>query len=73
MTRWHQVATRFPEDKLAHAALADNATSVASAENDPVALKLAVGTYEMLLAGATDDAERTALASALGTLRKWTF
>ena len=73
MTRWHQVATRFPEDKLAHAALADNATSVASAENDPVALKLAVGTFEMLLAGATDAAERNALASALGTLRKWTF
>lgn len=73
MTRWHQVATRFPEDKLAHAALADNATSVASAENDPVALKLAVGTYEMLLAAATDAAERSALASALGTLRKWTF
>jgi hypothetical protein len=73
MTRWHQVTTRFPDDKLAHAALADNATSVASAENDPVALKLAVGTYEMLLATATEEPERSALASALGTLRKWTF
>ena len=30
-------------------------------------------TYEMLLAGATDDAERNALAGALGTLRKWSF
>lgn len=73
MTRWHQVTTRFPDDKLAHAALADNATSVASAENDPVALKLAVGTYEMLLATASGEQERSALASALGTLRKWTF
>ena len=73
MTRWHQVTTRFPEDKLAHAALADNATSVASAENDPVALKLALGTYEMLLAGATSDQERAALSASLGTLRKWRF
>lgn len=73
MTRWHQVTTRFPDDKLAHAALADNATSVASAENDAVALKLAVGTYEMLLADASGEEEKAALASALGTLRKWKF
>lgn len=73
MTRWHQVTVRFPEDKLAHAALADNATSVASAENDPVALKLAMGTYEMLLATATDDRERSSLGAALGTLRQWKF
>jgi hypothetical protein len=71
MSRWHQVTQRFPEDKLAHAALADNATSVASAENDPVALKLAVGTYEMLLATASDERERNSLGAALGTLRKW--
>ncbi len=71
MTRWHQVTQRFPEDKLAHAALADNAASVAGAENDPVALKLAIGTYEMLLAGATSESERAALAEALGTLRRW--
>ncbi|MCC7001440.1 MAG: hypothetical protein IT357_04720 [Gemmatimonadaceae bacterium] len=71
MSRWQQVTMRFPDDKLAHAALADNATSVASAENDPVALKLAMGTYEMLLATATTSDERSALASALGTLRKW--
>ncbi len=73
MTRWHQVTTRFPDDKLAHAALADNATSVASAENDSVALKLALGTYEMLLAEATGDEERAALSGALATLRKWKF
>ena len=73
MTRWHQVTTRFPADKLAHAALADNATSVADAEHDPVALKLALGTYEMLLAEATTDQERAALTSSLGTLKKWKF
>jgi len=73
MNRWHQVTTRFPDDKLAHAALADNATSVASAENDSVALKLAIGTYEMLLATATATHERTALAEALGTIKKWSF
>lgn len=71
MTRWHQVTQRFPDDKLAHAALADNATSVASAENDPVALKLAIGTYEMLLATASTEQEKGALAAALSTLRKW--
>lgn len=70
MSRWHQVTTRFPDDKLAHAALADNAASVASAEDDPVALKLAVGTYEMLLASATAAEERSALASALSALRR---
>lgn len=73
MTRWHQVTTRFPEDKLAHAALADNATSVAGAEHDPVALKLAVGTYEMLLATASAPQERAALSEALSTLRKWKY
>jgi hypothetical protein len=73
MTRWHQVTTRFPDDRLAHAALADNATSVASAENDPVAFKLALGTYEMLLAVATDEHERRAVSSALGTLKKWSL
>jgi tetratricopeptide (TPR) repeat protein len=71
MQRWHQVTTRFPEDKLAHAALADNAASVASAENDTVALKLAIGTYEVLLSTATDARERDALASALSTLKNW--
>lgn len=71
MQRWHQVTMRFPEDKLAHAALADNAASVASAENDTVALKLAIGTYEVLLSTATDARERDALASALTTLKNW--
>ncbi len=71
MNRWQQVATRFPDDKLALAAMADNAASVASAENDPVALKLAIGTYELLLATATEAREREALSAALTTLKNW--
>lgn len=73
MNRWHQVTQRFPDDKLAHAALADNATSVADAEQDAVALKLAIGTYEMLLATATSADETSALATALTTIKKWKF
>ena len=71
MSRWQQVTTRFPEDKLAHAAMADNAASVASAENDPVAMKLAIGTYEMLMATAADAREKEALSAALTTLKAW--
>lgn len=71
MSRWQQVTTRFPEDKLAHAAMADNAASVASAENDPVAMKLAIGTYEMLMATAGDAREKEALSAALTTLKAW--
>ena len=41
MERWRTVATRFPTDLLARAALADNAASVAGAEHDPLALDLA--------------------------------
>lgn len=71
MSRWQQVTMRFPEDKLAHAAMADNAASVASAENDPVAMKLAIGTYEMLMATAVDAREKDALSAAITTLRNW--
>ncbi len=73
--RWQQVVTRFPDDQLAQANLADNAAALAGAENDPVALKLAIATYEGLLAGATNDArgasQRAALENALKTLRDW--
>jgi hypothetical protein len=71
MERWREVTTRFPEDQLARAALADNATSVAGAEHDPLALDLAVATYESLLAEATNPAQRKALRDTIGTLRKW--
>jgi hypothetical protein len=69
--RWQQVASRFPADDLAKASLADNAASLAGAENDPVALKLAIATYEALLSTATEAAQVAALGRALQTLRNW--
>ena len=69
--RWHEVAKRFPSDQLARAALADNATSLANDEEDPVALKLAIATYEGLLAESTQTAQRLALEHTLQTLRSW--
>ncbi|HTR79641.1 MAG TPA: hypothetical protein VMH39_16090 [Gemmatimonadaceae bacterium] len=71
--RWRQVVARFPDDHLARAALADNATSLASAEHDPVALATAIATYQGLLAEATEPAHRRALETALTTLASWTF
>lgn len=70
-SRWREVAERFPGDDLARANLADNAAALAGAENDPVALKLAIATYETLLARATRDDQRAALQRALDTLRDW--
>lgn len=69
--RWSEVAARFPEDQLARAALADNAASLAGAEHDPLALGLAVSTYEGLLIQATSPTQRRALEQTLDTLRKW--
>jgi hypothetical protein len=71
--RWQQISTRFPDDELAKANLADNAAALAGAENDPVALKLAISTYESLLASASHPAQRTALESALKTLKIWSL
>lgn len=71
--RWQRVAARFPDDQLARAALADNAASLAGAEHDPAALQLAIDTYDDLLARATHPAQRSALESALTTLRGWTL
>jgi hypothetical protein len=67
--RWLEVTKQFPSDQLAKAALADNATSLANDESDPVALKLAIATYEGLLAAATATAQRLALEQTLKTLR----
>jgi thioredoxin-like negative regulator of GroEL len=67
--RWQQVVERFPEDELAMANLADNAASLAGAEDDPVALKLAIATYASLLATASRPEQTVALESALETLR----
>jgi hypothetical protein len=69
--RWSQVVSRFPDDQLAAANLADNAASLAGAEHDPVALRLAIDTYEALLARAAGAPQRTALETALRTLRGW--
>ncbi len=69
--RWEQVASRFPEDSLALAALADNAASVAGAEHDYAMLDLAIGTYERLLGRSTEPAQRDAVAAALRSLRGW--
>lgn len=71
MERWREVSARFPADQLARAALADNAAAVAGAEHDPLALDLAVVTYESLLAEAKNPAQRKTLKDTIGTLRKW--
>jgi hypothetical protein len=73
VARWQQVGERFPEDQLARAALADNAASLAGAEHDPMALDLAIATYDGLLEEATHPAQRAALESTLKTLRAWTL
>jgi hypothetical protein len=71
MERWALVAQRFPADQLARAALADNAASVAGAEHDPLALDLAVKTYESLWAEAARDEERKALEETIAKLKGW--
>jgi hypothetical protein len=71
VARWEQVSKRFPEDHLARAALADNAVSLASAEHDPLALDLAIRTYEALLAVTAEAPQRSALENALKTLKGW--
>ncbi len=71
MTRWLQVTQRFPEDELAKANLADNAASIASAENDREALQIALHTYRSLLRTATRPEQRLALEEAIGVMEKW--
>src|SRR6266550_5593579 len=67
--RWSQVTSRFPHDQLARAALADNATSLAGAEHDPLALDLAITTYQGLLEEAQTPTQKRALEQTLATLR----
>jgi hypothetical protein len=71
VARWQQVSDRFPSDQLARAALADNAASLAGGEHDPLALDLALRTYESLLAETTEPGPRAALEGAITTLRGW--
>lgn len=73
MMRWKQVVERFPEDDLARASLADNATGLASGERDREALQLAIRSYEVLRRKATDPEQRSAVERALATLRSWTL
>ena len=73
MERWRTVTTHFPADQLARAALADNATSLAGAEQDPDALDLAVRTYESLWAEASRAEERQALEETITKLKGWTL
>jgi tetratricopeptide (TPR) repeat protein len=71
VSRWRQVAERFPEDQLARANLADNAASLASTDHDREALDLAIETYAGLLALAERDEERRAIERAIETLKEW--
>jgi hypothetical protein len=73
MARWKQVVERFPEDDLARASLADNATGLASGERDREALQIAIKSYEILRRKATNTEQRTAVEQALATLRSWTL
>lgn len=71
MERWQRVTERFPGDKLARAALADNAASVAGAEHDPLALDLAIRTFEGLWQEEPTPTQRRALEETLEKLRAW--
>src|SRR6266513_4511805 len=73
VSRWQQVASRFPLDELAKANLADNAASLAGAEHDYQAVDLAIDTYEDLLATAQHPDQRSALEKAIKTLKGWKF
>src|SRR5258708_14279859 len=65
VARWQRVAAQFPADQLARAALADNPTSLAGAQHDPLALDLAVRTYQQLWAEASRHGERKALEETI--------
>jgi hypothetical protein len=69
MTRWEQVTQRFPSDDLARAALADNAASVAGADDDPVAKQLAIDTFVDLATRAHTQPQQLAIEHALRALR----
>lgn len=71
MERWREVARKFPMDLLAKAALADNAAAVAGAEHDPLALDLAIATYEALLKESNGSEQKKALRETIATLKKW--
>jgi hypothetical protein len=71
--RWRVVTEKFPADQLARAALADNAVSLADAEHDPLALDLAIATYEGLLKESISPTQTRALRETLDKLKAWTL
>jgi hypothetical protein len=71
--RWQQVSERFPTDDLALACVADNAASVAGAEQDYEMLDLSIAAYEALLARSPDPAQRESVEAALRALKGWRF
>ena len=73
VARWQQVSARFPTDDLARANVADNAAALAGAEHDYDALDLAIATYEQLLSTAEVPEQRSALDTAIHTLKGWKF
>jgi hypothetical protein len=73
VARWQQVTARFPADELALVNVADNAASVAGAEQDYAMLDLAIEAYEELLERAELPAQRDALDTALRSLKGWKF
>src|SRR2546429_8179324 len=73
VARWQQVSQRFPQDQLAKANLADNAASLAGAEQDYQAVDLAIDTYKELLSTAEHPDQRAALDKAIRTLKGWRF
>jgi|SRR5690349_9736014 len=73
VARWKQVTERFPHDQLAKANLADNAASLAGAEQDYEAVDLAVATYKELLSMSDRQDQRDALKKAISTLEGWRF
>ncbi|MFN8572014.1 MAG: hypothetical protein U0132_08160 [Gemmatimonadaceae bacterium] len=71
--RWQQVSERFPDDLLAVANVADNASAVAGAESDYDMLDLAVQSYERLLERSEAKEQREAVETALRALKGWRF
>jgi hypothetical protein len=71
--RWQQVCERFPNDDLALACVADNAASVAGAEQDYEMLDLSIAAYQALLERTPDAAQREAVDTALRALQGWRF
>lgn len=69
MNRWIQVTERFPDDDLARASLADNAASVGTSEDDPVAIQLALETFGALRRRAQHPAQQDAIDHAMDALR----